>query len=122
MQDYKKHLNSLGWIFAIFLFITLIAIYFNDFIYKNLFISLLGGVVLYLIEYFFVRYLRFREKFTSIIEMIQTFLFVFTLMVISNRYGIFYLVISLDIYLFLMLIFRNSLIKRLDLIEQNQRL
>jgi len=120
LKAHKKHLESFTFVLTLFFIFTLIAIYFNPHInIKKILIFITFGILVFIFEFIWYKYIihKFIEINWSFFEDFRSFIFVSLFIIVSNRYGIFYVLLMLDSYILLKIIYKKSFIKILDELE-----
>ena len=120
IQAARENLENFKTLLFIFGIFTLVLIYYNLINLKSLLLSIISGSLLLLFEFIWYKYIlaKFANTPWSYLEDIRSFLMVVLFIIIGNKYGVVYLLILLDSYILLKLIFKKNFLNFLKDLEE----
>ncbi len=115
--DHKKHLEQLKLMVPLFWIFTIVISFFQDPIKpKWIVISLFVGVLLFVFEYLWYRYIlyHFKSRRWGVLESIHTFIFMMMIIPLTQKFDITYMLISVATFISLKAIFKRFYLELLD--------
>ncbi len=118
IAEHKKHLEQLKYMTPILIAITLLMNYFQDRInLKWVAISILIGVMLFVVEYVWLRYVV--RRYVSQKWFDTSVILAFVIVPLSIKQGIVYVFISLSVFISLKTLFKKKFLQILDRLEKH---
>ena len=117
ITEHKKHLDQLKYLTPILIGATLLMIYFQDRIdFRWLVISILIGVMLFVVEYVWLRYVM--RRYVSQKWFDTDIMLAFVIVPLSIKRGLVYVFIALSAFISLKMIFKQKFLQVLDELDK----